>query len=49
MNTYIISSDKARREIIIKKETVEEAIEWAQNNCDLSFEPWTVTKSTIQL
>ena len=47
MKTYTISSDKARREIIIKRETIQEAIEWAQNNCDLSFEPWIVTQQII--
>lgn len=42
MKTFIISSDKAKREIVKKAETLRDAITWAQNNCDLSFEPWEV-------
>ena len=49
MKTFTISSNKARREIIKRAETLEDAITWTQNNCDLSMEPWEVVESKIQL
>ena len=49
MKIFIISSNKARKEIIKQAETLEDAITWTENNCDLSMEPWEVVESKIQL
>lgn len=48
MNTYIISSDIAKREIIKKFENETEARHWVINNLDLSLH-WTIEESTIEL
>ena len=42
---FIISSDKAKREIVKNFSGIKEAITWAQNYCDLSQEPWIVEEA----
>lgn len=49
MKTFEIESIKGRRTIVKQCETLQDAITWAQNHCDLSLEPWTVAESKVQL
>ena len=51
MSTFIVTSEKTGARITIPEhvQTIRDAVTWAQNYCDLSQEPWTVTESKIQL
>ena len=48
MNTYIVSSEKARKEYVVKRETETDVRHWIINTLDLSMN-WTIELSKISL
>lgn len=48
MNTYIVSSDKLRKEYVKKALTIQDVITWVENTLDLSGN-WTVEESKISM